>query len=166
MHITRISGALFVAFLSFATLAGEVSPLTLGDKLDFTALADQNDNVFHHQSDMKLLLFVRGMAAKDVAKDALAAIDKGCLTAGRVVYVADISQMPKMIANMMAIPKMRKYGYPVWLDRDGKSTQALPVAEDAVSVIAVEGGKIGNIDYVKDAAALAQRLSPECAAGR
>ena len=82
------------------------------------------------------------MAAKDVARASIEKIDLQCLTEGRVAYVADISGMPSIISHLVAVPRMRDYPYPIWLDYDGASTERLPIEEANVSVIDIERGKL------------------------
>ncbi|MEZ5504563.1 MAG: hypothetical protein R3F38_00685 [Gammaproteobacteria bacterium] len=80
-----------------------VQPLSIGQQVDFSLLEDQRGNAFAHQQDMKLVLYVDGMKAKNLVRDALVDVDQSCLNEGRVVYLADISGMPSLISSLIAI---------------------------------------------------------------
>src|SRR5690606_27206296 len=76
-----------------------VQPLSIGQQVDFSLLEDQRGNAFAHQQDMRLVLYVDGMKAKNLVRDAFVDIDQSCLSEGRVVYLADISGMPSLISS-------------------------------------------------------------------
>lgn len=139
-----------------------VQPLSIGQQVDFSLLEDQRGNAFAHQQDMKLVLYVDGMKAKNLVRDAFVDIDQSCLSEGRVVYLADISGMPSLISSLIAIPRMRNYPYPIWLDRTGLATDALPVQDDAVTVLTLEQQAVKAVDFVADTPSLLQRLRTEC----
>lgn len=139
-----------------------VQPLSIGQQVDFSLLEDQRGNAFVHQQDMKLVLYVDGMKAKNLVRDALVDVDQSCLNEGRVVYLADISGMPSLISSLIAIPRMRNYAYPIWLDRTGLATEALPVQDDAVTVLTLDAQAIKAVDFVPDTPTLLQRLRTEC----
>lgn len=56
------------------------------------------------------------------------------LSSKKILYVADIHRMPSFITKIIAIPNMRDYAFPIALDKEGDSTQAWPVQENAVNV--------------------------------
>ena len=94
--------------------------LTIGDKVNFSALEDQHGNSFSHEEVMELAIFLQGMESKELVREAVVEVGNRCLNRGVVVYVADIS-------------KMRKYGYPVWLYHSGGVTELLPVRAGMIS---------------------------------
>ncbi|WP_193165842.1 hypothetical protein [Microbulbifer hainanensis] len=139
--------------------------ISVGDILDVTALENQHGKFFENPSALELLLYVNGMTAKDVARASIEKIDLQCLTEGRVAYVADISGMPNIISHLVAVPRMRDYPYPIWLDYDGASTKQLPVKEGNVSVIDIEQGKITNMEFISEESILTKRLISRCGKG-
>lgn len=153
---------LFVLQSFICGKAFSASYLDVGDSLDLTALEDQNGNSFEDHSVMQGVLFVRGMETKDLVKETLAGLDPSCLSDGTLVYVADISKMPGFIAKMVAIPRMRDYGYPVWLDRDGTTTDAFPVREGLVTLLTVEDDRVADVIYSDDIELLSGHLLKFC----
>lgn len=142
--------------------SSSVQPMRIGDKVNLDGLQDQNDNIFNHQDNMQALLFVDGMAGKDLIQNALNTIDTQCMDEGKLVYLADISAMPGLISKFIAVPKMRDYGYPVWLDRDGEASAALPVREEQVTLLSIDDQVIRDEAFFADSEALSERLSELC----
>ncbi|WP_158678975.1 hypothetical protein [Pseudoalteromonas sp. T1lg75] len=137
-------------------------PIAVGEVLNVTALENQHGDAFEDPATLELLLYVNGMTAKEIARASIEKIDVQCLTAGRVAYVADISGMPIIISHLVAVPRLRDYPYPIWLDYDGASTERLPVKEGSVSVIDIEQGGITKIEFIAEESILTERLSRHC----
>ncbi len=136
--------------------------LTLGEQLDFAGLQDQYGQPFPLEQQMTLLIFTDAMAASRQVRDALRRLDPTCLESGRVIFVADVSGMPRLITQLIAVPKMRGYGFPIWLDYDGAATAALPVREDQVSLLQVDGGVITGLRYVRGMEAVINAAGDAC----
>ncbi len=150
----------------FATTACSQSKpaqyLAIGNQVDFSLLEDQYGHPFKHEDVMNTVLYVNNMRGKKITRDALVGIDLSCLDAGRVVYLADISGMPSLISKLIAVPKMRDYDYPIWLDYSGLATEQLPVREDMVTLIQVSAGAIRSLEFISDSQTLQDKLLPEC----
>ena len=58
---------------------------------------------------------------------------------------------------------MRDYPYPVWLDRNGLATDALPQEEDAVTVLSLKESAVEQVEHVRGKSALYSRLLQDCA---
>lgn len=154
---------LFVLFATSACSQSKpVEYLAIGNQVDFSLLEDQYGHPFKHEDVMNTVLYVNSMRAKKITRDALEGIDLSCLDGGRVVYLADISGMPGLISTLIAVPRMRNYPYPIWLDRSGVATDALPVQDDAVTLLTVEQQAITRIEFLAGATALLPRLQAEC----
>lgn len=148
--------------LLLSACAETYPPLSIGEKVDFALLQDQFANHFPHADSMELLIYTDDMKASREVRDSLRQIDPACYEQGRVVFVADVSGMPGMITKLIAVPKMRGYGFPVWLDYDGEATEALPLKEDHISVVGVEQKQIKKIEFVNGKEALMNILIPLC----
>lgn len=161
----RILGAVaLVALLPLVGCASKtVSPeLSMGQMVLLEGLEDQRGNMFEHQAHMQKLLFVDGMAAKRLARTSLESIDVSCLEQGKLVYLADISGMPSLISNLIAIPKMRHYAYPIWLDRDGEVSESLPARDGQVTVIEVQNQAIESVLFAADVKTLSEQIQTIC----
>ena len=153
---------LLLVITTACSSAPPVAPVTIGSQVDFSAVGDQNGNAFAHEDVMQTLLFVDTMKAKNLVRDVLTTIDLSCLDGGRVVYLADISGMPSLISKLIAVPRMRDYDYPIWLDYSGLATDPLPTHDNEVTYIQLDGTAIRAIEYIADAKILHARLEPQC----
>lgn len=159
--------SIFMFLLPLTLMAGcasrpAVEPLAIGSQVDFSMLEDQHGRAFTHERNMQTLLFVDSMDGKDLVRDVLDELHLSCLEGGRVVYLADISGMPAIISKLVAVPRMRKYAYPIWLDYTGVATDQLPAEEGAVTYVHLKGAAVQSIDFVDEAETLRARLQPQC----
>ncbi|PIE40767.1 MAG: hypothetical protein CSA49_06770 [Gammaproteobacteria bacterium] len=140
----------------------DVAPLKIGSEVDFTLLENQYGKPFPFEEELELLIFADDMEASSHVREAIQRVAPECYEQGRLVFVADISGMPKMISQMVAVPKMRDYGFPIWLDYTGDATGGLPVKEAHISLIGIQAGAITTIKYVQGVEPVADAVVPLC----
>lgn len=128
--------------------------LAVGDKLSPIDIADQHDKAGRVDDDIRVLMFSRDMTANKLAKKAFLDKPAGYLEQGHAMYLIDVSGMPGFVTRMFAIPKMQKYGYRIFLDREGQLTTDLPSQEDKVMLMKLDHLEVKSIDFVSDAGAL------------
>lgn len=160
--MTRLFCILFFIATTASCASNPVVSVSVGDAIDVTALESQHGEIFDNPATIELLMYVNGMAARDIVLPALEKIDVTCMNEGRVAYVADISGMPALISRLVAVPRMRDYPYTIWLDYDGASTERLPAKEANVSLLDIKQGKIANIEFIDEESMLTKRLSRLC----
>ncbi|TPE50912.1 hypothetical protein FJM67_10155 [Maribrevibacterium harenarium] len=137
-------------------------PVANASYVDLKGISDQHGNSFAFAEQMQTLIFVRDMDAKDLVDESLSNVNRQCLKVGQVVYLADISGMPSLIANFIAIPKMRDYDYPIWLDTEGDVSASLAAREDQVTLFAVSQGDFTNTEFVATETQLTEKLQALC----
>jgi hypothetical protein len=152
-----------LVLLVLATGDAAAATLGVGSELPAITLADQHDAQAVIGPGVRIVVLTRDMAAGDVVKEAFAGMDQAALDLRGVVYVADISGMPSLVASMFAIPKMRDRSYRVVLDRDGAATRDLPYAEGRPTVLLVENGKIVRVAQPATGDQLRELLQPPSA---
>ena len=138
--------------------AEEPSPWSLGDTIEAFELEDQFGNTDRVDKTTGLILFSRDMDGGEVLSAALEGKSAEFLADRQAVYVADISGMPGLVARLFALPKMRKRGYPMMLDRDGEATARLPDQEGSGTLIELDKLQIVGINFLSNAAELSTRL--------
>ena len=156
-----------LAFAACLPLVGCASktvtePLVVGDRITLEGLSNQYGEIFDSGSELKSLLFVTGMGAKDLAQTSLKSIDKNCMEQDELVYLADISGMPSLISKMVAIPKMKNYDYPILLDKEGSISAKLPAKEDQVTLVKLDQNMIQSTQFFADSITLTQALISVC----
>jgi len=152
MHpIKTLPGVVLGLFLA---LGASAETLTPGAALAPFDIADQHGQSGRVDSDVRVLMFSRDMTANKLAKKAFMDKPAEFLPQAHAMYLIDVSGMPGFVTRYFAIPKMQKYDYRIFLDREGTLTDALPTHEDEVTIMTVDGLKVTSIEYARDAAAL------------
>lgn len=154
--------ALLVTLMSGASPAlaedGALRPLAVGEVLPEFSLEDQFGAEGRVDDSVRVILFSRDMEGGDLLRTGLAEVGEGVLPAARVVYVSDISGMPRLVARMFALPKMRKRPYPMLLDRTGEWTALLPGTPGRATFIHLERLKIRTVEEFDSAEAVRARI--------
>lgn len=148
---------IFAIFTLFSGLAqasfyaeGElVAPITLQDQFEQEVVVDANTQV---------LLFSRGMKGGDIINEALEHKIEQAQTTDGLVYVADISGMPSLIARFVAIPKMKDLPFSMALDREGEATSMLPAEKDMASLIKLDNLTIISVETFDSSESLLKAL--------
>lgn len=137
-----------------------VETLKVGSRVQPVMLLDQNDVEHNLDTSVHFVFFAREMEGGKVIRALLDEVGEDYLTKHRILYIADISGMPTLIANMIAIPKMRdERPYPTLLDRDGTATAAFPSEEGRVTVLALDRLKVTGIRYRGSVAGLEEAIA-------
>ncbi|MGM0615649.1 MAG: hypothetical protein ACQES7_08795 [Pseudomonadota bacterium] len=144
--------ALFIAPLSLAQGETPSSPLQTGDAFPSLQLPDAFGNAYQlPYPGVRHVLFSADMDANDLMEQSFGELDKGDFTAAGLVYVADISGMPRLVARLFAIPSLRDYPFRVLLAREAEQLAMLPRQEGTVSVISLsQNGEVEKLDFVRD----------------
>lgn len=70
------------------------------------------------------------------------------------IFIADISEMPTIITNTFALPKLRKYKHPIYLHFNDEFADFVPHKDESVTIIRVKNKKVTDVSYIKTAAQL------------
>ena len=144
---------LLLCLLSTAALA-----LEPGERLAPWTLLDQFDAPYTLNDKTRILLVARDMAGAKLVDAALQGKPKGYLEERQAVFLADISRMPRVIASLFALPKMRDYRHRILLDRDARIAPRYPSGEGEVLWLQLEDGRLVGQRVFREAAALQQAL--------
>ena len=64
------------------------------------------------------------------------------------IYIADIHNMPSIITNMFALPKLRKYKHPIYLHFDDEFDQFFPNQEEKITIVRLKDKKVVSISFI------------------
>lgn len=131
-----------------------------GDAIKPITLLDQHDKAINVTDETQVLLFSRSMKGGDIIKESLQSLT-GKQSLEQVVYVADISGMPSLIAKFVAIPQMQDLPFAIGLDREGEVSRALPDTKDMATMILLDKRNIVEIAYFESTDALSQALTKQ-----
>lgn len=141
--------------LSLLTLS--VHALEVGEKLDSWSLPDQFDQAFELDDEVKVILIASSTGAARLVDAAIKTQAKGYLEARQTIYIADITHMPRMVANRVLVPSMRDANYRILLDREGQVASRYNPSRGEVLWLTLEDGTLrerrqfSSADQLKDA---------------
>jgi hypothetical protein len=136
---------LLVLPLALAAAVASGQPSVDGTFRPF-ALEDQHGVRAEVGEGVQIILLTRDMDGGNLVKTALAEVPQSILDQRHVVYIADTSGMPSLIARFTALPRMKKRPYRVLLDRDGKATRDWPFTSGTVTLIALDGLRVKRVE--------------------
>lgn len=148
-------------FLTVSVGWGQAS-LTAGQAMPTLLLPDAHDNEYTvPYSGVRHVIFGADMEANTLMERAFGTLDKGAFTASGLVYVADISGMPGLVARLFAIPELRDYPFRVLLARNADAVAFFPREEGALTLLALSpGGNVETIRFARNVDALTALVDP------
>nr|WP_256834074.1 FAD/FMN-containing dehydrogenase [Pseudomonas oleovorans] len=152
----KAAALLLLCLLSTAALA-----LEPGERLAPWTLLDQFDVPYTLNDETQILLVARDMDGAKLVNAALEGKPKGYLEQRQGVFLADVSRMPRIIATLFALPKMRDYNYRILLDRDARIAPRYPAAEGKVLWLQLKNGQLVQQQTFTSAEPLRQALEQQ-----
>lgn len=126
-------------------------------------LLDQFDQPFTFTPQQQVLILASSMDAAKWVEQSLQDKPAGYLEERQVVYLADISRMPKAVARLFAVPAMQDYNFRVMLDREARVSQRYPSPQQGVLWLNFQDGKLQSQQLFQDPESLAQALEQRVA---
>lgn len=164
VHARKVGAVLLLMAMSAAIGFGpvanaqEAEPWSVGETVESFQLEDQFGKLGRVDESTEIILFSRDMDGGDLLSTALEGKDAKFLADRNAVYVADINGMPGLVARLFALPKMRKRGYPMLLDREGEVTARLPDREGSGTLIELDELQVVRIDFFSSAEEIKARM--------
>lgn len=123
-------------------MAAEAAELKAGDPFPPYALEDAfgRTNALNPQTRAVLVASEKGVSERLTAW--LKARDAGFLAAHRTEYVSDITPMPAIITHLFALPKIRKYPFPLLLARDPQFARTYPHQPGRIALFLLDGQQV------------------------
>ncbi|MDT8446386.1 MAG: hypothetical protein RRB13_05765 [bacterium] len=104
-------------------------------------LSDQWDQPLANPSEVRWLLVSGDKAAHSEVHEYFNEQGADWLQRQGLVYLSDISAMPSLITKMFALPKMRKYQYPLYLDRSGEQVGPIQPPQGKLLLVELANGQ-------------------------
>ena len=98
---------------------------------------------------------------KDTGKTANSYLDTKnpfYLSSYHAIFIADIHNMPSIITNMFALPKLQKYKHPIYLHYDDEFENFVPNKEEMITIIRLEDKKVVKVSYITTAQELKEAI--------
>jgi hypothetical protein len=132
-------------------LSANESVCKVGDAFPQMKVMDQFEQELSTNPEVKNLMMVFDMELSKKVKEWLSTQPEGYLDKNKIVYIADISKMPRIITFLFANRKMRQYPFRMGLIKDEEVAKSFPVESDKVLVISQSPDqKISAINRIKE----------------
>ncbi|MCB1180013.1 MAG: hypothetical protein KDK36_20715, partial [Leptospiraceae bacterium] len=109
-----------IILFSFALFS---EPIKEGDNLESLNLIEYEDQFGEIQkikTEDRILIFASDMDGTKIAHEVFKQKGEGYLKEKKSIFIGDIHKMPWLISKFIALPKMRKYPYKIFLIKDDK----------------------------------------------
>ncbi|OCL84799.1 hypothetical protein [Arcobacter porcinus] len=145
--------------LALLALGLNANPLTIDSNIDGIKIKDQFEKEHILDTNIKTVLFASDKGTSDIIKDYLLSISEkeNILDRNSAVYVADISGMPSIISKFIALPKMKKYPFPILLLDDSNKSN-FTKEDGKIIVYSILDGKVSNIEKISTKEELANYI--------
>lgn len=152
MNAIRTYFILGLFFIAGNSIAQNLSVVTLEDQ--FGEKIELNENT-------KWLIFSHSMDSNIWVRDALhfAEMTPAQMQQKGIIYVADVHRMPKLVTKWIAIPRMKDYGFPIGLDKEGTITQNWQREENTITVYQLDELKVVEVQFYLDLDSLQQFMN-------
>jgi hypothetical protein len=77
------------------------------------------------------------------------------------VFIADISDIPSFFIRFVALPKIRKYKYTIYLQYEDEFSEFIPAKDKKITIIKIQNQKVKSISYVSTQSELKKALESE-----
>ena len=77
------------------------------------------------------------------------------------VFIADISDIPSFFIRFVALPKIRKYKYTIYLQYEDEFSEFIPAKDKKITIIKIQNHKVKSISYVSTQSELKKALESE-----
>lgn len=116
----------------------------------FETQFDDKKSTLNEQT--KWVFFTSSKDGSEILKESFKElkIDQNWMQDKKIVYVADIHEMPSLISRFIALPRMRDYPYNIALDREGIITKNWQDKTEQVTLYKVDNLKILEVFKLND----------------
>ncbi len=125
----------FPALIFFAATMASAAEVGIDSRVPPFELPDQfgRDHVVEDMPRVLILAFEKDTG--EMVNQYLTRQEKGYLPNQDALFIADIARMPRLVARLFALPKMRKYEHTVLLAYDSAFQESFPRKEGHATVI-------------------------------
>jgi len=139
-------------------LALWATPPQIGSALPELNLQDQHGRDWRVTAHTRLLIVATGRAASNLVQEVLTGQPGDVLAARQALYLADLSRMPGFITRTFALPALREQPFAVGVVLQPQTLADWPRADEAVTLISLQDGRVTAIEQARDAATLRAAL--------
>jgi len=136
------------------------SGIKVGAKIDIFTLKDQFDKPQTLKQDTKKIIFVFKKPVDHTVREYLNAQKNDYLIKRKIVFVADVSPMPSLIRDYIALPDLRKRDYSISLMYDENFANLFKYSNRAeeIMILTLDNLVVKEVKFVKTAKELQSEI--------
>jgi len=126
--------------------------IKVGNQLADFMIEDQFDKKHTLTNETKKVLFAFSKPTGHIMKIYMGLKPIDYLSSRNILFIADVSGMPKIIFNMFALSDMKESKYPMLLILDEKNAKRFrdENKKDFIMILSLDNKKITNIEYINN----------------
>jgi hypothetical protein len=131
--------------------SGKVAPaIEIGKPFESGTLKDQFGHEGRVTPDTEKVILVFAKATGHLVKEYLNKKPADFLAEEHVVFIADVSGMPSIIFETMALPDLKKHAYPIYLITDESLSAKFkdPKHTDQIMIVDLDDGVVEEVVFV------------------
>lgn len=145
--------------MTLALFLGDTS-LTVGQRFPGYKLPDQYGTIHEFAPGRHWIILSWEKKTSEQANAWLKGKPSGFLDQHRIDYLIEISPMPRIIAEKLAKPKMRKYPHRVLIADDAGLRKVYPLQDKKLTVLELKpDATVAAIHFINDMAALEKMVT-------
>lgn len=148
-----------LVFLLFLTSLSP-KPFEAGSEWNLPPFLDQNDKNQEVTPETLSVFFVSDMDASKLVHEVFQNETEETFQKRKIVFISDIHKMPSLISRFIAIPKMKKYTYPMSLIREKDLSNDIPREKGKVTFLQLQKKKIQKIEFLSSIEEIQKQLPP------
>lgn len=121
------------------------SPLS---SLNIYKFQTPQDEFIEIPKDTQLIVIAFDKATGRLTNEYFSTLTKDYLQNNHIVYIADIHQIPSIIASLFVLPKMKEYKYTIYLNYDEEFEKEMPKEEEKITLLKIENGLVQDIVFI------------------
>ncbi len=106
----------------------------------------------------RLILVSFEKGTSNLVNEYLSAQDVMYMPKLKAVYIADIHNIPSLLASMFALPKLKEYKHLIYLQDEDEFQDFIPHQEEKVTVVHFKDKKVQSISFISTEAELKEAM--------
>ncbi len=134
--------------LAFLVIMTYMSALDIGEQIPQIVVKNQFDKPYTLDKGLSSIIFSDTQANSGIVKEVLSKKEDDFLQKRKILYLVDINAMPSIITNLIAIPKMKKYKFFIYM-LDEKDKKFFKDTKESIVIYDFENGVLKSKKSLK-----------------
>lgn len=107
-----------------------------------------NEQALTIPNDLKLIIIAFDKSKGALVNEYLDKKEPTYLKENSAIFIADVSDVPKFLLGMIALPKLKKFKHPIYLNVDSEFKKTVPCKDDKITLLFIQNMTIKDVLYI------------------